>query len=261
MARLAVLVTTLLLVLAPTASATTSVGWGTWDWPPIWQSWQRHIGVQGSDGVNHDIVVKPSGAQQLYGYPQRVDIYDYSDTVVPSSGGNPCHIISTHHAQCVTSGGPTNPANPYSYPSFAHVGIGTGDGNDSVQVSDPLNPMIVTLFTGAGNDHVDVSGMWGYYDAYSGGGLSLGDGNDTASVGPAAPPGFAPLGNPGFLVEGGAGDDSLTTLNTSFDQVTCDDGNDTLLADPTDENYFEPGFGPPRGNDCESRTPPAAPSP
>jgi hypothetical protein len=260
MARLALLITALLLVLAPTASATTSVGWGTWDWPPIWQSWQRHIGVQGSDGVNHDIVVKPSGAQQLYGYPQRVDIYDYNDTVVPGFG-TPCHIISTHHAQCVTSGGPTKAGDPYSYPSFAHIDIGTGDGNDAVQVSDPLNPMIVTLFTGAGDDNVDISGMWGYYDAYSGGGLSLGAGNDTVQVGHAAPPGVVPIGNPGFLVQGDDGDDTVNTLNGSLDFPICGAGNDSLIADPSDTNYFEPGFGPPRGNDCETRTPPALPSP
>ena len=85
-------------------------------------------------------------------------------------------------------------------------------------------------------------------------------GNDTAHIGTAAPP-TAPVGDPGFLVHGGAGDDTLNTLNGSFDRPICEDGNDTLIADPSDQNYYEPGFGPPVGNDCESRIPPAAPAP
>jgi hypothetical protein len=245
---------------ATTASASTSVGWGTQDWPPIWQSWQRQIVVDGSDGVNHEIVVKPSGARELYGYPQRVDIYDYNDTLVPSTSGRPCNIISTHHAQCVTSGGPAIAGDPYSYQSFARITIETGDGNDSAQVSDPLNPIIVSLFTAGGDDNVDISGMWGYNDAYTGGALTLGTGNDTARIGPAAPP-VVPIGNPGFLLFGGDGDDTIDMLNGSLDQVLCEDGSDTLVADPSDQNRYESGFGPPRGDDCEGRTPPGLPSP
>lgn len=261
MARLASVVTAFaLLVGAAPASASVWAASGHDSWPPIWPSWQSRVIVNGSDGVDHDIVVKPSGAKQLYGYPQRVDIYDYNDTFVAPPSGHPCHIISTHHAQCVVSGGTHVADDPYSYDSFARLDVDTGDGNDSVQVSDPLNPMIVGMYTAAGDDKVDVSGMWTMYDAYSGGALTLGAGNDTAHIGTAAPP-LATYSSTGMIVFGGDGDDTIDTLNGSLDTVTCDDGNDTLIADPTDTNYFEPGFGPPRGNDCESRTPPAMPSP
>jgi hypothetical protein len=260
MARVTLITLLILAAVVPSASASVYASWGTQDWPPIWRPWQREIGVTGSDGVNHDIVVKPSGAQQLYGYPQKVDIYDYSDTFVPSPYANPCHIISTHHAQCVASGGPNAAGDPNSYTSFARISIETGDGNDSVQVSDPLNPMIVSLNTAGGDDNVDISGMWGFNDAYSGGALNLGTGNDAAHIGTAAPP-VGAVGNSGFLIYGGEGDDTLNTLNGSLDQPICEAGNDTLVADPSDQNYYQPGFGPPVGNDCESRTPPGLPSP
>jgi hypothetical protein len=260
MARALLLALLVLGLLASPASASVSAAWGTTDWPPIWSPWERYIVVDGSDGADHDIAVKPSGAKELFGYPQKVDIYDYNDTFVPSPYNHPCHIVSSHHAQCVTSGGTHISGDPYTYDAFARVIVETGDGNDSVQVSDPLNPIIVSLYTAGGDDNIDISGMWGYNDAYTGGALNLGAGNDTAHIGTAAPP-VVHIGSAGFLLYGGDGDDTLNTLNGSLDNAICEDGNDTLIADPTDKNYYEPGFGPPIGNDCETRIPPALPSP
>ena len=60
---------------------------------------------------------------------------------------------------------------------------------------------------------------------------------------------------------GGDGDDTINMLNGSPDRVTCDDGNDTLVADPFDANSFDGGYGPPISDDCETRTPPGLPSP
>src|SRR4051794_133055 len=157
MARLALLVVVIVAVVAAPASADTRVSWYTRDpgfIPPFWAPYMRIISVGGDDGVNHDIVVKPSKARQVNGFPQVVDIYDDSDRIVPGSG-NPCLIYSTHHAGCVVGGGPTNSADAYSYPSYSEVDIGTGDGNDSVQVNEPLNPIIALVGTGAGDDHVN----------------------------------------------------------------------------------------------------------
>src|SRR3954453_7492051 len=122
MPRLALLVVLILVVPGAPASAATRVSWPTrtGEIPPFWADYMRIIGISGDDGVNHDIVVKPSGAQQLNGFPQKVDIYDYADTVVNGSG-NPCHVISTHHAQCVASGGLHNPSDQFSYTSWAEV--------------------------------------------------------------------------------------------------------------------------------------------
>jgi hypothetical protein len=222
----------------------------------------RIIAVGGDNGVDHQIVVKPSGAQQLNGFPQKVDIYDYADTVV-NGAYNPCRLISTHHAQCVAAGGPNVPGDSYSYTSYSDVNIGTGDGNDSVQVNEPLNPIITLVSTGAGNDRLNLGDVWDWY--YEGGGESLGPGDDVADIGTAPLTGPPWLGGSatggGLLIFGGTGDDTINTLNGSLDQVLCDDGNDTLIADPADDNSFESGYGPPRSNDCESRTPPALPSP
>lgn len=265
MARLALLVILILAVVAAPASADTRVSWytrGPGFIPPFWAPYMRIISVSGDNGVNHDIVVKPSGARQLNGFPQVVDIYDYNDRIVPGSG-NACLIYSTHHAGCVTGGGPKNPDDAYSYSSYSEVDIGTGDGNDSVQVNEPLNPIIALVSTGAGNDHLNLGDVWDWY--YEGGGQSLGPGDDLADIGPAPATGPPWQGGSGaasgLLLFGGTGDDTINTLNGSLDQVVCDDGNDTLIADPTDDNSFESGYGPPVSNDCENRTPPAAPAP
>src|SRR3954452_14766128 len=265
MTRLALLVVLLLAVVAAPASAATRVSWSTraGQIPPFWADYMRIIGISGDDGINHQIVVKPSGAQQYNGFPQKVDIYDYADTVVNGTG-NPCHLISTHHAQCVASGGLNNPNDKYSYTSWAEVDIGTGDGNDSVEVNDPLNPITALVYTGAGDDHLTLGNVWDWY--YEGGGEGLGPGNDVADIGPSPVTGAPWLGGGGaigggLLIFGGAGDDTLRTLNGSPDAVTCDDGNDTLVADPYDQNAFNPGYGPPVSNDCENRTPPGLPSP
>jgi hypothetical protein len=53
----------------------------------------------------------------------------------------------------------------------------------------------------------------------------------------------------------------VNTLNGALDTVICDDGNDTLNADPFDYNSFDGGYGPPQGADCENRTPPGLPAP
>lgn len=65
----------------------------------------------------------------------------------------------------------------------------------------------------------------------------------------------------GILLFAGDGGDTINLLNGSIDTVTCDGGNDTLTADPFDQNSFSSGFGPPIANDCENRTPPGLPSP
>jgi hypothetical protein len=262
MARLTLLALLILAVLAAPASATTTVSWYTLGSnypPPFFPDYRRIISVSGSDGVNHDIVVKPSGAQQLGGMPQKVDIYDYNDTIVNGSG-NACHLISTHHAQCVASGGPTVAGDPNSYTQWGEVDIGTGDGNDSVEVNDPLNPIIAGVYTGAGNDHLTLGDVWSFY--YKGGGSGLGPGDDVADIGPG-PVWSSPWGGllEGTLLFGGDGDDTINMLNGSPDRVTCDAGNDTLVADPFDANSFDPGYGPPVSNDCENRTPPGLPSP
>jgi hypothetical protein len=261
MARFAFFLLLILIVSATPASASVSAAWSTQTWPPIWQPYQRIIGVDGSDAVNHDIVVKPSGSKQLYGYPQKVDIYDYADTFVPATWGRPCQIISTHHAVCTVSGGPHYPNDSYSYDSFARIQIGTGDGNDSVTVSDPLNPMIVSLSTGDGDDSVEISGMWGYHEAKAGGDDYLGPGNDFAHIGPAAPP-TSQIGASGAYLWGGTGDDTIETLNASIDHVHCEEGTDSWQADPADDQQTFPYGGPPDTNgDCESRTPPEVSAP
>jgi hypothetical protein len=269
MTRVALLALLLVaLVGAAPASASTSVSWytrGAGYIPPFWPDYMRIISVSGGDGVNHQIVVKPSGAQQLNGFPQKVDIYDYADTIVNGSG-KPCHLISTHHALCVASGGPNIPGNNYSYNSWPEVDIGTGDGNDSVEVNDPLNPISVLANTGAGNDHLTLGNVWTWY--YEGGGVGLGPGDDVADIGPspATQPPYGYISQPlpegdGLLLFGDSGDDTINMLNGSPDRVICGDGSDTLVADPYDDNHFDGGYGPPQGDDCESRTPPAAPSP
>jgi hypothetical protein len=264
MARATLLVLLILGVVAAPASADTRVSWytrGAGYIPPFWPDYQRIIAVGGDNGVNHDIVVKPSGALQFDGYPQKVDIYDYTDTIVNGSY-NPCHLISTHHAQCVVSGGPNVPGNAYSYNAYAEVDIGTGDGNDSVEVNDPLNPITALVSTSAGNDHLTLGNVWDWY--YEGGGQSLGPGDDVADIGPppvrGGPGGTG--GEPdGLLIFADDGNDTVNTLNGAIDTVICDDGNDTLTADPFDYNSFDGGYGPPQGADCENRTPPGLPSP
>lgn len=254
MARVTVLALLFLGVLAAPASATTTVSWytrGPGYIPPFWSSYDRIIGIGGSDGVNHDIVVKPSGAQQINADPQKVDIYDYADTIVNGSG-SACHLISTHHAQCVASG----------ETSYAEVDISTGDGNDSVEVNDPLNPITALVYTGAGNDHLTLGNVWDW--SYKGGGQGLGPGDDVADIGPSpvtAPPWNQSAFPAGIELSAGAGSDTVNMLNGSPDQVTCDDGSDSLVADPFDDNSYDSGYGPPIANDCESRTPPALPSP
>lgn len=261
MTRVALFTSLTLALSASSASASVSVSWGTETWPPIWQPYERIIGVSTTGGANDDIIVKPSGARQFGGYPQVVDVYDYGDTFVPSTNGTPCRIYSSHHAACVTSGGPQVAGAAYSYSSFARISIETGDGNDSVKVSDPLNPMIVSLYTAGGDDRVDISGMWGYHDAKSGGDDYLGDGNDYAHIGPASIWPANQIGAPGVYLWGGAGDDTIETLNASIDHVHCDDGTDSWQADPVDDQQTFPYAGPPDTNgDCESRTP-ATPSP
>jgi hypothetical protein len=267
MARFALLAATVVaLAVAAPASAYMHIAAGPkGDWPPIWSPYMYGAGASADDGVNHDIVVKPSGGRQLGGFPQVVDFYDYADTVVTSS--SLCRVYSTHHGACIVGGGPHEAGNPYSYSSFATVSVDTGDGNDKVTISDALNPTIVSTYTGAGDDRLSISGMWQMVDAYSGGSDTLGPGNDVATIGPA--PAFAvpmPYGGAiplvyGRLVYGGTGDDTLNTLNGSVDQPICGDGDDTVVADPADENHYEPAFGPPVGNDCENRTPPALPAP
>src|SRR3954469_18990992 len=262
MTRLALLVVLVFAVVAAPASAATRVSWSSraGQIPPFWADYMRIIGISGDDGVNHQIVVKPSGAQQYNGFPQKVDIYDYADTVVNGTG-NPCHLISTHHAQCVASGGLNNPDDKYSYTSWAEVDIGTGDGNDSVEVNDPLNPITALVYTGAGDDHLTLGNVWDWY--YEGGGQGLGPGDDVADIGPApvtSPPWGATGVAAGILLFAGAGNDTVNMLNGSIDRVVCGDDNDALVADPFDDNSFESGFGPPVANDCESRTPPGAPS-
>jgi hypothetical protein len=265
MARIALLVTALILLVTAPANAATSVSWSVRDpgfIPPFWASYMRIIAVSGDSGINHDIVVKPSGAQQINGFPQRVDIYDYADTVV-NGGGAPCHLISTHHAQCVTSGGPNVPGDDYSYTSYAEVDIATGDGNDSVEINDPLNPITALVSTSTGNDHLTLGNVWDWY--YKGGGESLGAGDDVADIGPAPLTGPPWLGGSlqggSLLIFAGPGNDTLNTLNASAETVVCSDGNDTLVADPFDRNSFDGGVGPPQVNDCENRTPPGLPSP
>jgi hypothetical protein len=264
MARVALLALMVLSLAAEPASASTRISWYTRPdnyRPPFWAPYMRIISVSGDSGVNHNIVVKPSGAQQLNGFPQVVDVYDYGDTFV-AGPDNPCRVYSPHHAACVASGGPTMPGDSYSYTSYSEIDIGTGDGNDSVQVNDPLNPIITLTSTGAGNDHLTLGNVWDWY--YQGGGQSLGSGDDVADIGPSpvtAPPwawpgALSPNAGDGLLLFAGAGNDAINTLNGSLDQVICDDGIDTWQADPADSNRFASGYGPPVANDCEQRTPP-----
>jgi hypothetical protein len=236
----------------------------------------RHIGVRGDAATKHDIVVKPTGAQQLGGFPQKVEIYDYSDTFAepapdPYGYNHPCIIDSPHHVTCAASGPPTVPGDKYSYLSYAEVGVGTGNLDDSVQISDPLNPMFASVSTGAGNDRVAISGMWQFSGGKYGTGDSLGEGDDVAHYGPA-PLWDAPLsgfggGNPvglifGRLIAGGPGADSIDTLNGSMDHVSCGDGSDTWQSDVHDDQQTYAYAGPPDTNgDCESRTPPVAVDP
>ena len=263
----------LFLALTSSASASTQVTWQTWDFPPIWGN-TRHILVDGGDGANHDIVVKPSGAQQLGGFPQKVEVYDYGDTITqpapdPYGINHPCFVDSPHHATCAASGGPVNPADPYSYLSYSTINIGTGNGNDTINASDPLNPMGVSVGTGAGDDNVTISGMWGNGSAPYGISDSLGDGNDVAHIGPA-PLWIEPIageggGTPagtifGRMLSGGRGDDTIDTLNGAIDHISCGDGNDTWQSDPQDDQQTSGFNEPPDTNgDCETRTPPALP--
>src|SRR4051812_22446239 len=117
MARLALLFSLVLSVLAlaaTTAGAATHIGAGLEsDWPPVFQPYMRGIGVLADNGVNHDIVINPSHAQQAGGFPQAVDVYDYGDTVVVDHG--PCRVYSAHHAACIVSGPPHDPNDSYSY--------------------------------------------------------------------------------------------------------------------------------------------------
>jgi hypothetical protein len=268
MARLALVAVVFVVVVAAAgpASASTHIAAGLKpDWPPIWAPYMYAVGATGDDGVNHDIVVKPSGARQLGGFPQVVDFYDYADTVVTDS--SLCRVYSTHHGACIVGGGPQTAGDPYSYKSFATVNVDTGDGNDKVTISDPLNPMIASAWTDAGDDQLSISGMWQLYDAYSGGSDGLGPGNDVAKIGPgpafAAPlPYTAVPAFEGRIVYGGTGDDAIDSLNGSVDHVHCEEGNDSWVADPTDDQKQSVYSGPPDTNgDCESRTPPAAPAP
>jgi hypothetical protein len=267
MARFAALAALVFAVVAAPASASTQISWGTRppDYiPPFWAPYMRIIAVSGDDGANHDIVVKPSGARQFNGFPQVVDVYDYGDTVVPGPG-NPCRIYSAHHAACIASGGPNVAGDAYSYTSYAEVDISTGDGNDTVEVNDPLNPITALVWTGAGDDHLVLGNVWDWY--YEGGGQGLGPGDDVADIGAppiTAPPwrgvgGLSPGGS-GLLVFGDAGNDTINTENGAIDQVVCGDGTDNWQADPVDSNHFDSGYGPPIDNDCENRTPPV-PSP
>jgi hypothetical protein len=253
-----------LLLIAPAAMASTRINKMVEPgFPPLFANYQYLVSVDGSSGANHDIVVKPSGAQQLGGFPQRVDVYDYGDSF--DAGNSNCKVFSAHHAACIVSGPPRNPSDSYSYTSLAEIGVSTGDGNDTVTISDPLNPMIAEAGTGAGDDHVEISGMWelqGPYFAQD----SLGDGNDYEKVGPASqfPIPFA-VGAESFPLLGrevwaGAGDDTIDSLNGTVDSIHCEDGNDTWQADPSDDQKSShAGYGPPDTNgDCETRTPPVA---
>lgn len=269
MLRAALLVSVVLAVLAPSAAASTRVGWATEPTgfpPPFFGYWNSYIVVQGDDGANHQITIQPSGGEQLGGYPTRVDIYDYGDTFVqePITGvPNQCEVWGPHWAVCRTSGPPQIPGNKYSYYSFDSISVSTGDGNDSITLSDRLNPIIASFGTGAGDDNLNVGYMWQLL--YKGGWDSLGPGDDHAQLGPAAlwQPPYAGAGLPGNVngreIYGGSGNDTIESLNGAIDSVHCDDGTDTWIADPFDNTAASyPG-----GNtdDCESRTPPGAPGP
>lgn len=260
MIRLALVTGAVVALLAPNAFASTTINQqNEYTFPPVFGSSDRLIRVVGSNGANHDIVVKPSGAQQLGGYPQRVDVYDYGDSF--DAANSNCKVFSAHHAACIVSGGPQDPANPYSYEDYAEIAVATGDGNDVVTISDPLNPMVAEVGTGDGNDHVEIAGMWqllGPYFAQD----SLGPGNDYEKVG--APPAFMRPGSGSLpLIDGrevwaGSGDDTLDTLNGASDHIHCEDGTDTWTADATDDQNTDGYNKPPNTNgDCETRTPPA----
>ena len=268
MKRAWLLVVLVLSMAAAPASASTTVGWGVYTFPPIWGSYMRHIVVRGSDGANHDIVVKPTGAQQLGGFPQKVEIYDYGDTFEPPASGQPCFIDSPHHVTCAASGPPTVAGDPYSYVSYAEVIVDTGNGNDSVEISDPLNPMFAAVHTFGGDDNVSISGMWSSGGGKYGNSDALGAGNDVAELGqaPLWEPPLRGLAGGTVGVEGGrllstdTGDDTVHSLNGAVDHISCGDGNDAWVSDPFDDQQTFAYAGPPDTNgDCEQHTPPTSP--
>src|SRR3954454_10954577 len=63
MTRLVLVVVLVFAVVAAPASAATRVSWSTraGQIPPFWADYMRIIGIGSDDGVNHQIVVKPSG--------------------------------------------------------------------------------------------------------------------------------------------------------------------------------------------------------
>jgi hypothetical protein len=233
MARIAGLTIMILALVAIPASAATRISYRSYPGPfEPWGPEQFHILLVGDSGANHDIQISANNAQQIYGYPQLVDVYDYGDTFAEGAASpdypHPCRIYSAHHAACLTSGPPAQPGDPYSYPSLASIEVDTGDGNDSVNFSDKLNPLVVSVNTGAGDDNVSLDGAWPCYE-------HLGGGNDTGTFGtipPVAPPYDACTG--GWWVYGEDGNDSLNTLNGSQDHVNCGPGSDTEASDPLD---------------------------
>lgn len=146
-------------------------------------------------------------------------IEDTGATIMVTSNANQgCHAYTAHVAYC-------------DFGSVASIAAKLGNGGSFAQSKLAMTP--VTITAGAGDDTL-IGG--GGADTLIGTG-----GNDTLTAGSgntrliAASGNVTMIGGSGHdIYQGGPGNDTIRARNGVTDNVSCGDGNDSVVADPAD---------------------------
>jgi hypothetical protein len=209
-----------LIALAATAPAA-----GAWSASvDVYRPGEAEVAIQAEPGETNDITVTTAGhAQSTLGVPQGVIVHDAGATVTPGSSG--CPELDAHTVLCSWS----------ALDYLMDIAAFLGDGNDRLHVA-PGEAIDVRGDLGDGDDTLinDAGGL-------DGGNLFAGPGNDHITLREPTSSAFPPP-----WLSAGDGDDTVDILNGGPDtllDVTCDAGDDTLIADDSDAE----------SPDCETR--------
>jgi hypothetical protein len=210
---------------------------------------EMSVSVLAAAGERNDVTVRATDPVPVTdqtgaaGWPLTVTVTDRNATFDPTPLAYelPCQIVDAHTARC------TAPAGTF----FEEANLQLQDGNNRAQFAADTVPLREYFSTGDGNDTISTGPFVGDGSNYRFA-SDTGGGNDTIQIGPAVRSWPSDSIDTGLAIYSGAGNDSINSANGAFDEVVCEGGKDTLVADPFDTETIyteDPGS-------CETRLPP-----